>query len=116
MFPDIKTFVNEWIAAWNSHDIDKIMNYYAEDVEVSSPIIKIAFGIDSGTLIGKDNVRKYWGAALEKVPDLRFELIEVAQGINSVAIYHRAIENMMLIEVMFFNDKGKISRVVAHYN
>jgi len=33
-------------------------------------MIKVALGIESGTLRGKALARRYWQVALEKVPDL----------------------------------------------
>lgn len=29
-------FAKEWIAAWNSHDLDRILSHYVEDFEMSS--------------------------------------------------------------------------------
>ena len=31
-------FAADWIAAWNSHDLDRIMTHYADDVELISPV------------------------------------------------------------------------------
>jgi ketosteroid isomerase-like protein len=76
LLPDAEKFAAEWIESWNSHDLDRILSHYAEDVEVTTPMIKVALGIESGTLRGKDLARRYWQAALEKVPDLHFQLIE----------------------------------------
>jgi ketosteroid isomerase-like protein len=30
-------FAEEWIAAWNSHDLDRILSHYADDFEMASP-------------------------------------------------------------------------------
>ncbi len=108
-------FANKWIASWNSHSLDSILNHYSDDVEVTSPMIKVALGVDSGTLKGKEKVKGYWKAALEKVPDLKFELIDIAQGINSIALYYKSIMNKMAIEVMFFNNEGLVEKVIVHY-
>ena len=35
-------FAKEWIDAWNSHDLDRILAHYAEDIEISTPMIKMA--------------------------------------------------------------------------
>lgn len=32
-------FAAEWIAAWNSHDLERILSHYAEDFEMASPLI-----------------------------------------------------------------------------
>ena len=52
-------FSKEWVEAWNSHDIDKILSHYTEDFEMSSPLIVSRMEITSGTLKGKEAVRKY---------------------------------------------------------
>ena len=30
-------FADEWIAAWNSHDLDRVLRHYAADAELTSP-------------------------------------------------------------------------------
>ncbi len=82
-----RTSVAEWNAARNTHDMDRILAHYADDVEISSPMIKLAAGIDNGALKGKEAVASYWKKALERIPDLRFELIDVTAGVDSVALY-----------------------------
>ncbi len=57
----------------------------------------------------------YWQKALQKIPDLHFELIDVMEGINSVALYYKSVMNKKAVEVMFFNDEGKVNRMYALY-
>ena len=78
-------------------------------------MIKVAMDIDTGTLEGKASVRAYWRAALQKVPNLRFELVECTGSVDSLAIYYKSVMGKMAIEVMFFDSEGKVSRVIAHY-
>ncbi len=108
-------FAENWIKSWNSHDLDEILNHYSEDVEITTPMIKLAGGIDSGTLKGKDNVGAYWRKALDKIPDLHFELIDVTEGVDSVALYYTSVMNKKAVEVMFFNNQGKVNKMIAHY-
>jgi ketosteroid isomerase-like protein len=116
MLPDAKTFAHEWIESWNSHDLDKILDHYSDDFEITTPMIRVALGIESGSLKGKENVRNYWQEAFKKVPNLKFELIEVTQSTNSIAIYYNAVMNKMSIEVMFFNESKKVIKAIVHYN
>jgi len=109
-------FAQEWIRSWNSHDLDLILSHYSDDIEVITPMIKMAAGIDSGTLKGKEAVAGYWSKALSKIPDLHFELIAVTECINSVALYYKSIMGKMCIEVMFFNDEHKVCKMFAHYS
>lgn len=112
---DKNAFAKKWIESWNSHDVESILQHYSEDVEVTSPMIKVVFETGAGTLRGIEKVKDYWIAALKKAPDLKFELLDVARSIDSIAIYYKAVMNKMAIEVMFFDNKGLIKKVIVHY-
>ena len=116
MLPDAEAFANAWIASWNSHDLEDILGHYADDIEVTTPMIRLAAGMDSDTLCGKQQVRDYWAAALRKLPDLHFELIDYASGVDSIALYYKSVMNKLAIEVMFFDANGKVVRMIAHYH
>ena len=113
---DKNEFAMKWIDSWNSHDLDKILDHYDDDFSITSPMIKVALGIDTGTLNGKEKIRQYWQAALEKVPDLHFELVDVTESIDSIAVYYKSVFDKKAVEVFFFNDAGKASKAIAHYN
>lgn len=110
-----KEFAEHWIAAWNSHDIERILSHYTNDFEITTPMIKVALGQDTGTLVGKPAIKAYWEAALKKLPDLHFELLDVAVGIDSVALYYKSVLNKLAIEVMFLDENAKVVKVIAHY-
>ena len=112
---DAKKFANKWIESWNSHDLDNILTHYSDDVEITTPMIKLAAGIESGSLKGKENAKEYWKKTFQKIPDLHFELYEVTSGINSVALFYKSVMNKKAIEVMFFNDQGKVNKMYALY-
>jgi ketosteroid isomerase-like protein len=66
---DLAAFGRDWIAAWNSHDLERVLALYADDSEMTSDKI-MAFGFDSsGTLNGKASLRMYWGKALPLLPN-----------------------------------------------
>jgi hypothetical protein len=113
--PEPEQFAREWIDSWNSHDFDLIMPHYSDDVEIFTPMIRIATGVDQDSLRGKPAVEKYWRTALERLPDLHFDLIAIATGVRSIALYYRSVMNMYTVEVMFFDDAGKVNRIYAHY-
>ena len=110
-----KQFADEWINAWNSHDLDRIMNHYAEELEFYSPlIIKLNINPD-GRITHKTDLREYFKIGLEKFPDLHFSLQHVLVGLNSVVLYYGSVNNTLSAEFMLFNEDGKISQVRAHY-
>ncbi|GJM31601.1 MAG: hypothetical protein DHS20C18_06020 [Saprospiraceae bacterium] len=112
---DAKEFAKNWVEAWNSHDMNEILHHYTDDFEITTPMIKMALGIDTGTLKGKEAIADYWSKALEKMPDLKFELYDVTKSVNSIALYYQSVMNKRSIEVMFFNEEGLITKVIAHY-
>lgn len=70
-------FAEDWIASWNAHDLQRILDHYTDDFEMSSPFIISRNEDPTGTLVGKEAVGNYWRRALEANPTLHFELIEV---------------------------------------
>jgi len=109
-----EAFAREWIAAWNAHDLERILAHYAEDFEMTSPLIVERFGIANGTLKGKEAVRRYWSAGLASTPDLRFELREVAVGVNVIAIlYEGATLARTVVERIEFDEQCRGMRAEA---
>jgi hypothetical protein len=45
-------FAQEWIAAWNAHDVDRVLTHYTNDFEMTSPVITQVTGEPSGKLKG----------------------------------------------------------------
>jgi len=109
-------FAQEWVDSWNSHDLDRIMSHYADEFEMTSPFIASLMQEQSGTLKGKDKVRAYWAKALERIPDLHFELIEVLVSVDSITIYYHAVIGKRAAEVLFFDHHHKVLRGIAHYS
>ncbi len=68
-------FARDWIDSWNAHNLERILSHYTDEFQMSSPYIAHFMGEPSGTLKGKDRIRVYWRAALDRVPALRFELV-----------------------------------------
>ncbi len=113
---EARRFAEEWIAAWNSHDLERILSHYTDDFEMSSPFIVSYTGEPSGTLKGKKQVGAYWRTALERIPDLQFGLIEVCVGVRSITLFYRSVFDKLAVEVLFLNEEGKAYRALAHYN
>jgi ketosteroid isomerase-like protein len=108
-------FAADWIDAWNTHDLERILAHYSDDFEMSSPIIVEMVGEPSGTLRGKPAVRAYWSRALTLIPDLRFELLEILVGANSITLHYLGARNRNVAEVFLFDAHGKVARAFAHY-
>ena len=107
---------NEWVAAWNAHDLDAILTHYDEAVELTSPAAAQLLGRADGKVVGKANLRTYFRRGLEAYPELRFELEDVLWGLNSVVLYYKNQKGTRTAEFMELSASGKVVRVVANYN
>ncbi|MFN3407719.1 MAG: nuclear transport factor 2 family protein [Limisphaerales bacterium] len=108
-------FAASWIAAWNAHDLDRILQHYTDDFEMRSPKIAFFVGEPSGKLRGKAAVGAYWKRALELRPDLHFRLLEVCVGVDSVCLRYESLDGKPAVEWFEFNDAFQIRRAAAHY-
>lgn len=109
-----RQFSQEWLSAWNAHDLEAILSHYADDFEMISPYIVAITGEPSGALKGKRAVGGYWATALAKYPELHFELRQILIGVQSVVIYYQGIKDMAA-ETFIFNQEGKVMKSIAHY-
>jgi len=107
-------FAADWIAAWNAHDLDRILAHYSDDFEMSSPVIVQIAGEPSGRLKGKAAVGAYWAKALALIPELHFELVTTLLGVDSVTLYYKGVRGLAA-EVFFFDPERKVARACAHY-
>ena len=109
-------FAGEWIAAWNSHDLNAIMSHYEENVVLTSPVAAKLLSDPSGTVRGKAALREYFRRGLETYPDLRFELLDVMFGLSSVVLCYKNQKGTKTAEFMEFGESRKVIRIVANYS
>lgn len=103
-----REIATEWIAAWNSHDLERILRHYADDFEMRSPLIAERRFSATGSLRGKAAIRPYWAAGLAATPPIQFELIDVYAGVNQIAIHYRSVGRRYVIEVLELDDDRHI--------
>jgi GNAT superfamily N-acetyltransferase len=111
-----KHLARDWIAAWNAHNLDSILDHYADEIEFTSPLVPKLAGIASGTLVGKPALRDYFRKGLEAYPELHFALKQVLVGVRSVTLSYRSVNGLDAAEVLTLNQAGKILRAMVHYS
>ena len=109
------SFAVDWIESWNAHDLERVLAHYSDDFAMSSPMIVQLGRERSGTLHGKAAVRAYWSAALERFPDLRFELISVLVGVGSITLCYKGARGWLVAEVFHFGSDGTVTSAFVHY-
>ncbi len=110
-----REFAEEWIAAWNSHDLERIFAHYVDELTMRSPLIA-ARGFDAtGVLRGKAAIRPYWSARLAATPPLRFELLDVYAGIDMIVIHYRSVAHRLVTEILELDaERRVISGAACH--
>lgn len=108
-------WADDWVAAWNAHDLERIMTHYEEAVELTSPVAAQLLHISDGKVVGTANLRSYFRRGLEAYPELHFDLVDVLWGINSVVLYYTNHKGTRTAEFMELSANGKVARVVANY-
>jgi hypothetical protein len=106
---------NHWVAAWNAHDLDSIMEHYEDAIELTSPVAARLLGSSDGKVIGKANLRAYFQRGLDAYPELDFRLEDVLWGVTSVVLYYTNQKGARTAEFMELSARGKVTRVVANY-
>ena len=107
-------FADEWVAAWNSHDLERILEHYTDDVVFASPRIVALMGEENGEVRGKDALRAYWGKGLKLLPDLCFCVEEVLVSVDTIVINYRNERRQAVAEVLTFRD-GRVCRGFGAY-
>jgi len=116
MPPDPQIFARDWIAAWNSHDLDRILDHYAPDVTLTSPAAARLLNDPLGIVSGLTALRGYFRRGLEAFPNLHFELVEVFGGISTVVLVFKNQHGTHTAEFMELDARGRIVLVVANYS
>ena len=110
-----EALAQEWVAAWNAHELDAILQHYADDVAFTSPFVARLVGPGQDTVHGKAALRDYFARGLAAYPDLRFHLRSVLVGVDRVTLYYASVGGRLAAEVMQLDAEGRVARVLAHY-
>ena len=111
-----KQFADDWLHAWNSHDLDAIMSHYAPGIVLISPVAAKLLNDPSGVVKGGLALRNYFKRGLEAYPNLTFEFLDVMWGLFSVVLYYKNQKGTTSGEFMELDANLKVTRVVANYN
>lgn len=101
--PEPSTFADDWVRAWNAHDVEAVLAHFHEDVLFSSPVAARVLPDSGGVVRGKDALRRYWTTALAGMPDLHFEVLDVYRGESVLVIHYRNQRGGLVNEVLIFD-------------
>jgi ketosteroid isomerase-like protein len=105
----------QWIDAWNSHDLERILALYADEAEMTSDKIPLLGFDPTGTLHGKDMLHAYWRKGLDLLPDLHFTLIDVYVSPDSLVVFYQNERGAKICEYLRLDASGKIRQGSANH-
>lgn len=104
-----------WRDAWNSHDVDRVLDCYVDDVEFWSPFVA-EFVHPEGRLTGKDQLRSYVAGAFRRRPDLKFpKPRHVAVGVSSITLVYDSMHRSVAVETMVLDKRLLVRQAICHY-
>ncbi|MVM33301.1 nuclear transport factor 2 family protein [Spirosoma sp. HMF4905] len=108
-------FADEWISAFNAHDLTAILDHYADELKFYSPFIPQLKFNESGCITSKRDLERYFQLSLATYLNLHFTLHNVFVGIDTLAIYYTSVNDRLACEVFQLNEQGKAAIIYCHY-
>jgi hypothetical protein len=112
---EAQRFAEQWIDAWNRHDLDSILEHYAEEVDFFSPFAAKLLHRADGRVQGRSALRQYFTIGLTAYPELKFDLRFVAIGVKSITLIYGSVRGLLAAEMMVLNPEFRITQAFAHY-
>ena len=115
-----KQHTEKWTNAWNSHDLKAILTMYSDNIEFSSPKIKLVFPERKlSKITNKKDLEEYWTKALSIFPNLHFIPKQtMAYGDVCLFEYDAVLDGKNkthVIEKFQFQDHGLVKKSMAFY-
>jgi hypothetical protein len=95
-------FARRWVKEWNDHDVEAMLTHFADDAVFTSPLAERLFPESGGVISGKGALRRYWTEGIRRGPGLRFELLGVYSGTDTIVIRFRNEQGVDRCEVLTF--------------
>ncbi len=116
MSRDVATFADEWVQAWNAHDLDRILAHYHPDASVRSPLAAVRRPESGGVVVGHAALRAYWGPALEAGSQVRFELERALATVDGCTLLYRNQRGRLVAETVVWDADGLVTDAVVSYD
>lgn len=87
----------------NAHDVEAVLAHFHDDVLFTSPVAATILPETAGVVRGKPALRRYWTQAVQRIANLRFVVVAVYQGVDTVVIVYRNQDGGLVSEVLRFS-------------
>lgn len=114
----VQKTIDNWIDGWNEHNIEKIMENYAETAELYDPKIKEIYP-ETLTLVGKENIKKYYEVVLKVFPEIKIKPLGLwLKGHDALLEYYIYVSSDSKVDVIskfYLNKEFKIQGHFVYY-
>ena len=83
--------------------MEAVLAHFSEDATFTSPVAARILEGSDGVIRGKAALRNYWREGLSRIPDLRFELLGIYVGVNTIVVNYRNQNGGLVSEVLTFD-------------
>lgn len=101
-----------WLSAFNARDLERLLSLYEADAVHTSPKLRDREPATKGEIRGTDALRAWWGDAMKRLPELRYEeRYLTAMGNRVVMEYlrtHPGETPLLVAEVLVVGERGTI--------
>lgn len=105
---DVAAFGERCVRNWNARDVEAVLTDFHDDVVFTSPVAATLYPETGGVVRGKEALRRYWTEAVARIPDLRFTVEGVYQGVDTIVINYRNQSGKLVNEILMFTDGAVI--------
>lgn len=113
-----ESIAHEWFAAFNAHDLERLLELYADDAQHFSPKLKIRRPETNGLVVGKDALRDWWRDAFDRLPTLHYKTTSLTANDDRVFMeYIRQVageDDMLVAEVLEISGRKITASRVYH--
>jgi hypothetical protein len=108
----------QWFAAFNAHDLEKLLSLYDDNAQHFSPKLKALRPETNGYVTGTDALRDWWQDAFDRLPTLHYKVTSLTANDQRVFMeYVRQVEgedDMLVAEVLQVVDGKIVASRVYH--
>src|SRR5688572_23724124 len=108
----------QWFAAFNTHDLEKLLWLYDDNAEHFSPKLKIRKPETNGFVVGKTALRDWWQESFDRLPTLHYRVTSLTANNERVFMeYVRQVEgedDLLVGEVLEVLDGKIVASRVYH--
>lgn len=110
-----RTFVDEWLSAWNKKDLEKILSFYQDSFAMSSTFVCESLEIGKVLCIGKKEFEIFCKYIFNNYPEYVIRLVASSFKGESLTLHYYDCLSRLVTETMQFSFDGKIKNSIVYY-